>query len=310
MVSKKRLFEKKNFNMEKLKFGFFTLAFSIFILTFLIPLISATFSVGNPKHGLGTVYGPSENVTGWINISFSSEPINSVFSDSRDHKINLSGILGKNTLSYSCSPVDCEDGYAVNNPEQTKTITLDSGDSKIYGVKLTGNVFAINSFKFTLESTAGASCTNQVEIDLLDDSVLDERNRNSTEQSCTNLKDYGCFNAGNPNIEEFSVSTTPYCEKVDFSSSPSFFIGGWLKNVSGSRTVKAYVYDTDGVEIGNCILPNPSSSGQEVFCNINYSVVSPQEGYVRISSTSGSGEYRVRGYGDEANGCGFHATPI
>src|SRR3990172_8415426 len=309
MVSKKRLFEKKNFNMEKLKFGFFTLAFSIFILTFLIPLISATFSVGNPKHGLETVYVPSENVTGWINISFSSEPINSVFSDSRDHKINLSGILGKNTISYSCSPVDCRDGYTASNPSQTKTITLDSGDSKIYGVKLTGNVFAINSFDFTLESTAGASCTNQVEIDLLDDSVLDERNRNSTEQSCTSLKDYGCFNAGNQNIEEFSVGTTPYCEKVDFSSSPGFLIGAWLKNVSGSRTVKAYVYDTDGVEIGNCILPNPSSSGGEISCNVSYSVTSPKDGYVCISSTSGSGEYNIRGYGIE-NGCGFHATPV
>ena len=303
-----------NFNKIGLKGSSFPLsiiAIAIFILT-ILPSASASFSVGNPKHGLNTVYGPSGNITGWINVSFSSEPTSSVFSDSRDNKINLSGILGKNTISYSCSPVDCRDDYAASDPSPTKTITLNSESSKIYGVKLTGNISKITSFKFTLDSSAGASCTSQVNVDLLDDSVLDARNTNASEVGCTSLKDYGCFNT-NQEQTEFMIGTTAYCEKVIFSSSPGFFIGGWVKNISGSRAIKASVYDTfGGSEITSCILPGASSSGGEIYCSINYPVIEPKENYVCISyaSGSGSGNYRIMGYDAGSAGCGFYGTPV
>lgn len=306
-----------NFNkigLRRSSFPLLIIATAIFILT-ILPLASArNFDIGNPNASLEKVYGPSDNITGWINISFSSEPLSSVFSDSRENSADLSTVLENNypAYSYSCVPKDCKDDYTASSGSQTKTITLNWGNSKIYGVKLTGNIFSIDSFKFTLESTAGASCTNQINIDFLDDSSLDARNKNSLDESC-NLKNYGCFDSERT-LEEFTIgisnTSTPYCEKVILSNSPGFFIGGWIKKISGSRTIKASIYDTTGGgEIANCILPDASSSGGEVSCNVSYSIIEPKEYYVCISSTGGSGEYKIRGY-DTSNGCGFYETPV
>ena len=293
------------------KKGFFVGVFLGVFLISIAGLASASSSIGNPKQSLETVYGPSDNITGWVNISFSSEPVNSVLSDSRGNSANLSSVLKKNVAyPYSCNPIDCNDDYMASSGSETKTITLDYGNSKIYGVKLTGNIFSIDSFKFALDSTAGAYCTNQIEIDFLDNSVLDARNKNSSDsESCSNPKNYGCFDSERT-LEEFAIGTTPYCEKVFFTDSPGFFIGGWIKKISGSKTIKASVYETlGGGEIVNCILPDSSTTGQEVSCNVSYSITEPKEHYVCISSVNGSGEYRTRGY-SISNGCGFYGTPV
>ncbi|MBI1972494.1 PKD domain-containing protein [Candidatus Woesearchaeota archaeon] len=301
-------------DLKKSSFALPIFAIAIFILIlFIFPIISASFSVGNPNRSLETVYGPSGNITGWINISFSSEPWSSVFMDSRGNSANLSVVLKNNGVyRYSCSPIDCKEDYTASDGSTTKTETLNFGNSKTYGIKLTGNVFSIDSFGFVLDSNAAASCTNQIEVDFLDDSVLDARNKNSLDSgSCINQKNYGCFDSGQT-MEEFTfpTGTTPYCEKVNLSSSPGFFIGGWIKKMSGSRTLKASIYDTaGGGEIANCILPNGSSSGGEVSCNVSYSVTTPKEHYVCISATSGSGDYKTRGY-STTNGCGFYGTPV
>ena len=288
---------------------------AFFLGIFLISFASASFIPGKPNRSLETIYGPSSSITGWINISFTSEPLNSIFdysfNSSRGNSANLSGILNNNLgYFYSCAPVDCNDDYTASDGEQTKTTTLNSGDSKIYGVRLSGKISTINSFEFFLDSGAAASCTNQIGIDFLDDSVLDARNNNSLySESCNNLKDYGCFDSGETQ-EEFTIGSTPYCERVNFSSSPGFLIGAWIKKISGSGKIKASIYDVEGGgEITKCTLPDASSSGGEVSCSINYSVSEPKEYYVCIyNSTGGSGEYRIKGYSTN-EGCGFYGTP-
>ncbi|MDP3991967.1 MAG: PKD domain-containing protein [Nanoarchaeota archaeon] len=277
---------------------------------FLISLVSASFTIGRPNSSLETIYGPSDNITGWINISFSSEPLSSVFSDSRGNSANLSRVLKNNAVyPYSCSPKDCKDDYSASSGSLAKTITLNSGNSKIYGIKLTGSISGIDSFKFTLDSTAAASCANQIEIDFLDDSTLDARNKNSSDsESCSNLKNYGCFDS-QQNLQLVSISTTPLCEKVTFSNSPGFLIGAWIKKISGLGKINASVYETyGGAAVATCALPDASYSGQEVSCNVNYSVLGPKEHYVCIHS-NGSGEYKAAGYSPE-NGCGFSGTPV
>ncbi len=288
------------------KWGIF---FVFFFGVFLISSVSASFNVGNPKHSLETFYGPSDNVTGGVNISFSSEPLNSVFSDSSGNSANLSEVLKNNAgYYYSCNPTDCKDDYSLSNPSQTKTVTLNSVDSKIYAVKLTGNIFKIDSFKFIIDSTAAASCTNQLEVDFLDDSFLDARNNNALNSAICSNKDYGCFDSGKT-LEEPKIDGTPFCEKVNLSSSPGFSIGAWIKKVSGLSTIKASIYDISGGDaLASCTLPDATSSGGEVSCNVNYSVAQPGKYYVCIQSTSGTGNYTTKGY-SITNGCGFHGTP-
>lgn len=302
-----------DFNVRNLKNKYLALTIisAVIILTFLLPSTSASFSVGKPNYSIEKIYGPSANITGWVNMSLSSEPLNSVFEDSRGNSANLSQVLKNNiAYSYSCSPVDCKDDYSGSAPGLTKTATINSDNTKIYGIKLTGKIFKIDSFRFTLESNAGPECTNQIEVDFLDDGILDSRNKNSLDsQSCTSLKNYGCFNSGETQ-EEQVIGPTTYCEKVILSSSPGFFIGAWVKKVSGSKTVNASIYKTSGgAAVATCTLPDASSSGGEVSCNVSYSVINPGEHYVCINSVSGSGNYRTRGY-STTNGCGFYGTPV
>lgn len=281
------------------------LFFGVFFLSF----VSASIGLGSPNSSIETVYGASQNITGWINISINSESLGSFFNDPEGNSINLSEMLKKNVAySYSCTPADCKEDYSAATPEQTKTMALAPGSSKIYGIRLTGDISSIDSFKFTLESDAISSCTNQVEVDVLDDSSVDFINKNSLGLGiCSSTKNYGCFDA-TKTLEEPVVSTTPFCEKVNLSSSPGFLIGAWIKK-SGSRTINASVYNLDGEEVARCTLPDASSEGGEVSCSVNYSVVKTTEHYICIKAVSGTGTYVTKGY-DISNGCGFYGTPI
>ncbi len=285
--------------------------FVFFFGIFLINLTSASFNVGNPASSLTNIYGPSNNINGWINISFNSEPLNSLFSDSRGNSINISNILKNNFgYSYSCSPVDCSSGYNASNGMQTKIATLNPGDSKIYGLRLTGNIFRINSLNFTLDSTATPSCMNQIGVDFLDDGSIDVVNNKSLDSAtCSNLRDYGCFDLS-ASAAEPVMGSTPYCELVNLSASPGFNIGAWVKKVNGLETIAAVIYKTNGQEVARCKLPDANTSGGEVSCSVNYSLINPEKHYVCIYSTGGSGDYRAKGYSPQSNGCGFHGTPI
>jgi len=285
----------------------------LFLGVFFASFISASVGLGSPNSSIETVYGASQNITGWINISFNSESLNSGFNSSfnnlQGNSINLSEMLKKNVAySYSCTPADCKEDYSAANPSQTRTLALTPRSSKIYGIKLTGDISGIDSLKFTLESDAASSCTNQVEVDFLDDSSVDFINKNYLDsETCSSLKNYGCFNATKTS-EESVISTTPYCEKVNLSSSPGFLIGAWIKK-SGSRTINASVYNLDGEEVARCTLPDASSEGREVSCSVGYSLAKTTEHYVCIRAVSGTGIYTTKGY-DISNGCGFYGTPV
>ncbi|MEK6847587.1 MAG: PKD domain-containing protein [Nanoarchaeota archaeon] len=285
--------------------------FVLATLTIFIPTISASFlPLGNPNSSINGIYGPSENITGWINISFSSEPGNSIFSDTRGNSINLSEILKRNIgYSYSCNPADCGGDYLASNANSVKTATLAPGESKLYGIRLTGNISGINSLKFNLESNAPASCTNQIEVDFLDDFREDARNAKALDSaSCSSSRNYGCFDLNKP-TEESIIGGTSYCERINLSNSPGFTIGAWVRNVSGLRTINAAILNTNSEEVATCTLPSASSAGGEISCNVDYSVIEPEEHYVCIYSTSGSGVYRTRGYSDP-EGCGYYGTSI
>ena len=288
----------------------------IFILIFLLPPISATFNLGTPNYSLEKIYGPSADVAGWLNISFSSESLGSEFTDSNDNSINLSDVLKKNSgYAYSCSPLGCMDDYLASSAGTEKTTTLGAGESKIYGVKLTGSISSIDSFKFTLESDAGPACTSQMEVDFLDNSSMDFKNTRALDSgSCANLRDYGCFNSSLP-TEDVTISA-PVCEKINLSDSPGFVIGAWLKKTGSTGTLKAEIHkkisQSSAQVVATCTLPDPSTSGEEVNCSINYAPIGFQEHYVCIYLGSATGNYVTKGYGTgtSSNLCGFYGTPI
>lgn len=278
----------------------------LFLCVFFASYASASFILGNQSSSIDSVYGPSGNITGWVNMSFNSEPLSSTFSDSRDNSINLSGILSKNPgYDYSCNTLLCGDDYQASNPAAAKTISLDAGESRIYGIRLTGNVTGVDSIKFSITGTATASCTNQIEVDFLDDNSTDFRNVNAGDISgCSSLKNYGCFDQSQAS-EDRVIGSTPYCEQVNLSASPGFLLGAWITKFSGSSTINASLYDIFGQKVAECSLPDASAEGGEVSCNAKYAVTKPGQYYVCINSVSGIGVYTAKGY--DSN-CGFYAV--
>ncbi|MBU1501246.1 MAG: PKD domain-containing protein [Nanoarchaeota archaeon] len=284
---------------------------------FLMQYVSPAFSSGSQNYSITNVYGPSANVTGWINISLAGESSDSIVlasfgSGDSNKSITLKEMLEKSpSYNYSCNPLDCEQGYSASNGETSKLFSLGDNESKIFGIRLSGNIQSINSATFNIQSNAGASCSNQLGIDLFSDGNLDLVNSQAPSSlSCSGTKNYGCFYS-NVSTEEFSLNSASgmYCQKIMLSAHPGFVLGAWVKKVSGNSTIHMDLLDADNVPQGTCTLPEvTNTSGQEYSCKTSSSVLSPEEGYICIYTSGGDGQYKISGY-ESPNACGFNGVP-
>jgi len=283
---------------------------------FIFNFVSASLEIGNLSHSLNqTSYEIGEPIKGWINISLDDELVNSVFEDSEENSISLINLLEKNhNFDYLCNPVDCEPDYFASNEQLTKTFSMNAGESKVVGFKLTGDINSITSINFTMQSDVQSYCTNQIEIDFFGDGIIDFKNYKPLNTSCY-LRNYGCFNDSEPN-EEYTIRGESYCQRVKLSESPGFKIGAWVKEeTAGDNKLIIKLYDIDRnrfVEGGSCELPKEeiSGTGEEVGCNINHLVVKSKDYYVCIHDEGGSGTYKIKGYDSGTEICGFLGSPI
>ena len=282
----------------------------IFVLIIFGNEVSASFEVGNLSHAIDKQYGPGDYVRGWLNISLNDEPTTSAFEDCFGNSINLIELLRANkNIEYSCNTADCGSDYSASNAEETKTFNLRDGETKTIGFKFTEDITDISSVNFVVESDAGQSCSNQLEIDFLDDGLIDIGNNKSLEISC--IKSHGCFD--NAEDQGYGViSTVPFCQKIHFTASPGFILNAWLKEkIPGQAKLTIGLYDVktgNSIEGAYCELPKPKNNWEEVSCDIDYLVLEPKDYYVCVYSDGGSGEYLVSGYATQ-NGCGFHGFP-
>lgn len=288
--------------------------FSVIFVLVLIPLVFAGFSLGTADESVTEAYGPGANLRGWINISFTDEPSNSLIESSFDGSVNgsitLKELLDANpSYDYSCVPSDCKTNYDSSNAEATKNINMGNGDSELIGLRLNGVIQSVDSARFEIESNAGPSDESQIKIDLMNNGEIDViNNKSSGEVSKVN---YGCFDFSKGS-EEFNLgSGDVYCQRINLTQSPGFSLGSWVKQVSGSSTLYMSLHNINGAEQETCSLPEVnSSSGQEYSCDINYLVFEPEEHFVCIY-TEGTGSYRIKGYSASGqNACGFYGTPV
>jgi len=279
------------------------------LLVLVVNLASASFIVGNKSHSIDARYSQNENIRGWMNISLNNELSTSIFQDSRNNSVKLIDLINKSTnrnYTYTCSPIGCSSNYASSNGATSKSFNLSKGQSRIIGLRFTGNVIDINSVSFDLDSNAPAACENQIAIDILDDGVNEVINGKPGSASCSTLRTYGCFNPSIEKEEYLILDTTPYCQKISLPNAPGFKIGAWVKKTSGARALEMSIYDDD-TEVANCDL-NVTGTG-EFSCEVNYTVASAKEYYVCIASTSGTGDYKIRGNSNPVKGCGFFGLP-
>jgi PKD repeat protein len=278
---------------------------------FLINFVSASFSVGNSSHYIETQYSPSEKVYGWMNISLENEPSDSLIADSEGNSIMLMDLFKQDeTLDYSCSTQECINDYSTDGTGKSEmSFSLASGQKKIVGLKLGGEITSISSLHLELTSDATSDCYSQVKVDILNDGSTDFMNEKElSTSSCTSLLTRGCFDSSRSS-SSYLVGKFPnkHCQRINLSSSPGFMIGAWINNQTNDPrkiTMGLYNLDLEEIEGLTCNLPAVSGSGY-ASCKISYPVKDPTPYYVCIYSDK-IGTAKVRGYNDKINGCGFY----
>jgi len=282
----------------------------VFLLGLLmLSFASASFSIGNASHSIQTVYLPSQNIKGWVNLSLNEESSDSLFEDSFGNSVKLINMLKANSnLDYHCEPLDCAPIYSSGSGFATKSFNMIAGEKKDVGFKLNGTVLSVNFINFTIESTASESCDNQLKLDFVKDNIIDVGNDKISSSSC-NSKDYGCFETGVA-LYEGEIVGEIYCQEITLSEAPGFKLGAWVKEAVPSATeLRMSLYDKNGNSMNKyCKLPTASSTGRQISCDIDFSVANTEKYLVCISSQGTGGSYKLHGY-SKTNGCGYKGSP-
>ncbi len=288
-------------------------AYFIAILTIILfaGMVFAGFELGDANYSIVKTYGPSGNISGWLNISLDQEASTSIFSDSTENSITILDLLKQernNNYAYSCDPTDCFSDYSASSITQSKTINLTAGEAALVGMKITGEDISIGSIDFVLQSDALANCSSQIKIDFLNDEKIEYINTKVSDSgSCSDLKKYGCYEIGGEKETYNLREGYTFCQKIELSESPGFNLGAWVGKISGEGELTMSLHTTYGQELENCVLPEITSEG-EYSCNVNYSVPETGDYSVCIYMSSGSGAFTIKG--DSAGEkCGFFGEP-
>lgn len=291
---------------------------SLVVLIALISLViaSADFDLGDPEADFQLTYGPNETLVGWLNISFEGTDADIGITDSEDNVITLLDLLrtdANEDFEYNCSTASCEPEYSQTGlSSETLNFDLDAGDSVIVGFSLKGgSIEQIANAGFMLTSDASSSCTNQIDIDILANGIVDFVNNNAIDSSCY-TKDYGCFD-DDESLTEALIQTTPFCQRIKLTQSPSFLAGAWIKKESEGSTESIFLElrekDGDTISGAVCEIDRDAISEGEVYCEIDYSVTESDDYYVCLYRDGSGGKYWTRGYSDSDEGCGFSSWP-
>ncbi len=290
----------------------------LFILLISISFIFASFSVGDKSHEITTIYGPGNNLEGWINLSLKKEPVSSLFKG-KYNSIKLIDLLRSDTsltegIDYNCSVPGCEMAYSATGAGVTlKTFSLDSGESKVIGFKISDEkIDYVNNISFDIRSNAGPDCKNQLEIDFLIDEEIELGNNKNSIWDCPHLREEGCFNLSKYEDIDRGIpgGGSMFCQKIELSESPGFKLGAWLKIGPGAKKTNITIYNLGLTEkLSECEIADNSETpeeGEERSCDVDFLVLESKEYYVCIFNGVGTDlNTKIRSYSDSTEGCGF-----
>jgi hypothetical protein len=276
----------------------------------LINLISATVLIGNVSNGLVNSYGPGDTIVGFLNISLSNEPSNSVLITSLGQKIGLLDLLGKSTNSgftYTCNPISCTSDYIASNKENSKTLNLLADNSALVAFNLSGNVGAISSLQFILTSNNAETQKFPLALDILNDGTYEWNSYFRTDNF--GARNYGCLK--NLDLtEESYLNTNPYCQRVVLTKAPRVRIGAEVNSLTGIDYTMS-IQPTDGSSARQTCVATTSSDGiQIISCIPNFAVNEGGSYFVCVNTKNknDANKYTIT-YEASENPCGF-ASPF
>ncbi len=256
-------------------------------------------------------YVENDYVRGTINMSFINHE-NKNFISNFNGGISLYDLLKNLSLSFVCNPKNCKDTYSALSGTATKS--FNALNNKLLGFVVSGgSVSSIEGFKFNItDSTGQSSCNNQLNVDLFNDGTIDFYNTQSSGEVCGS-KGYGCFDvsksSGNSNIGK-----TLYCEKINVSAAPGYFIGANVKKESSNGgEIKFTLYDLSKSQLIPCSATPDQAVGEskEIGCNVNYSALKPFQAFICVQDNTNYAEgevgYKIKMESDQP--CGGTGEP-
>lgn len=292
----------------------FVILIAVISIIALIGIITATISKGTPRYLIEREYGPGDTITGWVNVSFTNEPVDSVFSSSCgdvESEITLRDLVKKssNTNFATCVPAGCGSDYEEENPEALKTAALEAGDSIVFGLKILEeeNIIDIkNFFRLNITSDVPESTTLPLSIDILDDGEIEWNAHGASE----NVGDaiFGCYTeAVLSEIEEAILSTTKYCERIEIPQAPRVNLSANVAAGTGSITLVMSIESEDGEEYEDCEAITAASG--EVSCSPELQIIEKGNYSVCIKAkTSADAQKNYKINYERTSACGFTGT--
>lgn len=299
-------------------------AFVIIFIVLLFGNASAGILIGNESHNINLIYGPLQKINGWINISLKNQPGNSelkTFNSSIPLLDFLMKFSNESNINFNCSPQDCKKGYSsiLNSGESIKNFQMDSGEEKLIGLRLTGEIDNIIDLKFNVASISEESCLNPLKIDILDDAELSDSNidwmANNFSQDLICEKTFGCYDPVDwvANQESQIIEFKSYCEKINLSSANSFRLGAEIIGSGDANFTMAITFKNNYKECYKAL----TGSNSEITCDIQFDEIFNSGGEAEICLTAekleDNANYKIK-YEDK-DPCGYidsypHDFPI
>ncbi len=280
----------------------------VFILT--ISFISASFSVGKPNHSIETNYAPGDSIRGWLNMSFTDEPVSSLFQANGAGSLSLIDLITLNpSFQYTCSPIDCSVDFSTTSGAATKSLIFDATNQEFFvGFKITGENFETienNGFLLKMTSTATESNSPQLSVDVLNDGITDWQSYQASADF--QGENYGCYVA--PATGQADIAQNLYCEKINLDISPSVKIGAKVTDAAAGDGTAIFrlSIENDAGDYGYC--ESTATSGT-VEClsktgSLNFKIKEKGDYYVCIKSKSSTGNNDYKINYERTNMCGY-----
>lgn len=281
--------------------GFFLILGWVLFFAIIGSASAVDFRVVNSTISIEKNYAPGEFAKGSFKASFKNQT-DANFTSTFAGGVSLLDLLEKSGyaegLDFTCVPAGCEKIFKSSGSGNTE-ITISPASNKTYGFKLNGKEATINDLTFKVHGSGSSSCQNQVKIDLLGDGSYELFNSRYIDETCTQ-KNYGCFR--DVNTEKATIPSDSYCEKMNLSAAPAYGAGARVEKGTNTGELTMEMYGTDGSQIGECTLPDQTSSVEDISCIIEHSSINRFEAFVCIKAETGT-NYKIRTETD--NPCGM-----
>ncbi len=283
-------------------------SFVFFLLIMLfVSFASASFTKGNASYSLTKSYGPGEAIKGWINLSFSNEPANSMLESSLGG-ISLIDLIKKDSnveFVYTCNPSSCSSNYQTDNEASSRTVELKENESILFGFKLSGDDLVTDITKFLFNLTSNNQETNKfpLAIDVLNDGQY-EWNAYSPSESL-GPANYGCYVGISTGQADVTYSNS-YCEKIKISRAPAVQIGAYVTKVDAGTADVALRMTIKSASGGNIVACTAIVEAGKIECAPqNFPINYGGDYYVCLSTTTAGDNKKYKINYEQIDPCGF-----